>query len=250
MGVLAQTTAPAPEVIEDNYNHKISQPIKKQANGVNGTLPSPLESFAQEATESVKTISDFFRSSNLPHPSFAREAPANAFLSAPDEVLTARSRLTEAALRLLQLAQGPQEYIPNLAVNVGNCLKMPRAFILIEPGTIRGMPAMAHPFLHLSAGTTGWHNLIRCLSKPGKGICEAAEDRHSDSNDFKPLFRARARRSVAHCDVGAAGHKPRTPRLGRFHDRYNSTLSQQARRGHGEMAASYSKERDGLQCSF
>ena len=83
-------------------------------------LSSPLEDFAREVVESVTTISNFFRGAGRPHPSLARDAPANAFLSAPDHVLSERLKLTEAALRILQLAQGPQEYMSNLAVNVGN----------------------------------------------------------------------------------------------------------------------------------
>ena len=125
MVALTQTLAPALEAIKDSHDHNVSQPTKKEKDGVVCSLPSPLESFAQEATENVKTISDFLRSNDLPHPSFARDAAANAFLSAPDDVLAARSKLTEAALRLLQLARGPQEYIPNLAVNVSNLFQLP-----------------------------------------------------------------------------------------------------------------------------
>ena len=122
---LSQTLAPALEAIKDNYDQNVSQAIGKEKGGVDYSLPSPLESFAQEATENAKTISEFLRSNDLPHPSFARDAPANAFLSAPDDVLAARSKLTEAALRLLQLARGPQEYIPNLTENVSSLFQMP-----------------------------------------------------------------------------------------------------------------------------
>lgn len=115
MTILPETMIAAQEAIEDNRE---SQPTRKKANGVDRGLPSSLENFAQDAMDSVTAISNFFRSKQLPHPSLARDTPTNAFLSAPDEVLTERSKLTEAALRLLQLAQGPQEYIPNLAVNV------------------------------------------------------------------------------------------------------------------------------------
>ena len=250
MGVLTQTLVPAPEAIKDSYEHTVSQPTRKEANGVDCSLPSPLESFAQEAIDNVKTISEFLRSNDLPHPSFARDAPANAFLSAPDDVLAARSKLTEAALRLLQLAQGPQEYIPNLAVNVSNFLQMPRPTTLMDLGAIRSMPAVAYPFLHLPAGPTGRHDLIRCLGEPGKGVFKTTEERDAHGNDFKPLFRARARRSVTHRNVGVAGHKPGTPRLGGFHDRHDDTFGQQARRGDGEMARSFSEERDGVQCSI
>ena len=106
MVVLTHTLAPAPEAIKDSYEYIVSQPIRKEANRVGCSLPSPFESFAQEAINKVKTISHFLRSNDLPHPLLARDTPANAFLSAPDDVLIARSNLTEAALRLLQLAQG------------------------------------------------------------------------------------------------------------------------------------------------
>lgn len=121
MAFLTETVVPTSKTFTDSY---VSQPVRKEANGVDHNLPSPLENFAQEVMDSVTTISNFFQTNHLPHPSLARDAPANAFLSAPDDVLTARSNLTEAALRLLQLAQGPQEYIPNLAVNVKNPLWM------------------------------------------------------------------------------------------------------------------------------
>ena len=120
MVILTETAAPTQKSIKDIYEHNVSPPVAKEAGGIDCSQPSPLESFAQEAIESVKTISNFLRSNDLPHPSFARDAPANAFLSVPEDVLAARSRLTEAALRLLQLARGPQEYLPNLAVNVCN----------------------------------------------------------------------------------------------------------------------------------
>ena len=226
MVVSTQTLAPAPEAIKHSYEHNLSQPVRNEANGINYSLPSPLESFAQEAIDNAKTISDFLRSNDLPHPSFARDAPANAFLSAPDDVLAARSKLTEAALRLLQLTRGPQEYVPNLAVNVSSFLQMPQLTTLMDPGAICSMPAVAHPFLHLPAGATGRHDLIRCLGEPGKGVCKTIEDRDAHGNDFKPLFRARARRSVTHRDVGVAGHKPGTPRLGGFHDRHDRTFGQ------------------------
>lgn len=188
MADLTQTLAPAPEAIKDSYEHNVSQPIRKEANAVDYSLPSPLESFAQEAIDSVKIITDFLRSNNLPHPSFARDAPANAFLPASDDVLAARVKLTEAALRLLQLARGPQEYIPNLAVNVNSFLQMPRPTTLMNSGAIRSMPAVAHSFPYLPAGATSRHDLIRCLGEPGNSVCKTTEDRDAHGDDFKPLF--------------------------------------------------------------
>ena len=115
---LTQTQTSAPEVTNEGDEHKASFPSQKEEYGINGSSSSPLEIFAQEASNNAKTISDFLRSNDLDHPSFERNAPVDAFTSAPKDVLTARSKLTEAAQKLLDLARGPQEYIPNLAVNV------------------------------------------------------------------------------------------------------------------------------------
>ncbi|CAD6575081.1 MAG: hypothetical protein ASARMPRED_007046 [Alectoria sarmentosa] len=49
MVVLTHTLAPAPEAIKDSYEYIVSQPIRKEANRVGCSLPSPFESFAQEA---------------------------------------------------------------------------------------------------------------------------------------------------------------------------------------------------------
>ena len=155
MVVLTQTMVPAPEVSNDSFEDNACRSIGKEPNGVDRSMPSPLEIFAQEAIDNARTISTFLRSNNLPHPSFERDAPANAFLSVPKDVSSARSRLTEAALRMLQLAQGPQEYIPNLAVNVISLPQIPEVTTLMNLGAIRGMPAVADSFLHLSVGATG-----------------------------------------------------------------------------------------------
>ena len=137
---------PASEAIKQSYEHDCGPSVGKKAIGIGHSLPSPLESFAQEATDNAQILGDYLRSHNLAHPSFERDAPANAFLSAPNDVLAARSKLTEAALRLLQLAQGPQEYIPNLAVNVSCCLQNPRLTTLMDPGAIPSMSTVAHKF--------------------------------------------------------------------------------------------------------
>ena len=226
MAVLTQTHNLATEAVKDKFELNSSQQIGKEANTVNGSLPSPLESFAQETVDNAEVISKFFRNHGLPHPSFARDAPANAFSSTPDDVLAARSKLTEAALRLLQLAQGPQEYIPDLTVNASTFfLQTPPSVTLMVSGTIRCMPTVAHPFLRLPTSTTGRHNLIRCLGEPGKGVCKTTEDCVANGDDFKSLFRARARRGVAHGDFGAAGYKLRISRLGDIHDWHDNTFS-------------------------
>ena len=122
MGSSTETiTIPTSGLTTEGRDQTSSTPIRaKGHSGPDASKFSPIESFAQEAKDNAKLVSEYFRDKDLPHPSFAFNAPPNAFESAPDDVLAARTRLTEAALRLLQLAQGPQEYIPNLAVNVSH----------------------------------------------------------------------------------------------------------------------------------
>ena len=64
---------------------------------------------------------------------------------------------------------------------------MPQLTTLLNPAAIRSMPAVAHPFLHPPAGTTGRHDLIRYLSEAGKGVCKTTQDRDGHGNGFKPL---------------------------------------------------------------
>jgi 6-hydroxytryprostatin B O-methyltransferase len=80
---------------------------------------STLEEFADQIPANAKVISDFLRSNGLPLPSFERDAPTTTIpASAPSEVRAARQKLMEGALRTFQLALGPSEYLPNLAVGV------------------------------------------------------------------------------------------------------------------------------------
>ena len=161
-----QTPVLNPEVGERMDERNSDQTIRTTVNGVNHSLSSPLESFAQEALDNAKTISDFFRGNDLPHPSFARDALPNAFLSAPENIVVARARLTEAALRLFQLARGSQEYISNLSVNVKITLRSPQGATLMISGAIYNMPPVAYPFFYIPAGATGRHDFVSGLGEP------------------------------------------------------------------------------------
>lgn len=78
---------------------------------------SPIEDLAEQVAVATKTLSEFLRSNGHGQPSFDREAPSTTLPpAAPKEILVARQNLTEAALKLYQLATGPSEYLPRLAV--------------------------------------------------------------------------------------------------------------------------------------
>lgn len=182
---------PASELTKGNFEQMVNQPAptRTRVNGGDRSKLAPLESFAQEAKENADIVSDFFRNNSLPHPSFAADAPANAFVSVPDNVIAARAKLTEASLKLLQMVQGPQEYIPNLAVNVRKqslCLQQWQELMITDP--IRGMSQMAYSLLHLPASAANGYNLVSRFGQTGKSVCQAAEDRHTHGYDFKSLL--------------------------------------------------------------
>ena len=78
-----------------------------------------LEAFASQISENSKILTDFLKSADHPQPSFGRDAPASTLPeNAPESIQIARTNLMEAALRVYQLALGPKEFIPTLAVGV------------------------------------------------------------------------------------------------------------------------------------
>ena len=81
---------------------------------------SSLKELTDQVSANATIISDFLRSNGHPLPSFERDAPINTIpASAPSDIRAARQALMEAALRTFQLAQGPSEYLSNIAVGVG-----------------------------------------------------------------------------------------------------------------------------------
>lgn len=84
---------------------------------------SPIEVLAEQASQHAKEISDYLRATNHPHPSFERDAPATTLPpSAPNNMKEARVKLTEAALKLFQLAIGPAELLPDMMASVSLCI--------------------------------------------------------------------------------------------------------------------------------
>ena len=83
------------------------------------TSESSLEALATKIQENASRISAFLRGSDHSLPSFNVDAPTTTLpASAPAEVHAARQALMDAALKAFQLAAGPSEYLPNLAVGV------------------------------------------------------------------------------------------------------------------------------------
>ena len=132
---------PASEAIKESYEHDCGPSVGKKANNIGYSLLSSLETFAQEATDNAQMTTCAATTLHT-----LRSKGTHQLLSASNDVLAARSKMTEAGLRLLQLAQGPQEYIPNLAVNVSCFLQMHKTTTVIDPGAIPSISAVAHKF--------------------------------------------------------------------------------------------------------
>lgn len=104
----------------------VAEPIssaKPVAAEEKATVQSTLQELADQVQQNARTITTFLRSHGHPSPSFERDAPTSTLPpSAPAEIRTARLALMGAALKAFQLAAGPSEYLPNLAVGVNSRL--------------------------------------------------------------------------------------------------------------------------------
>ncbi|KAJ5967104.1 S-adenosyl-L-methionine-dependent methyltransferase [Penicillium viridicatum] len=95
-----------------------SGPQEKLLRSCNGTTSeSLLEDLSTKIQENACRVSSFLRCNGHSLPSFNVDAPATTLpASAPTEIHAARQALMEAALQTFQLAAGPSEYLPHLAV--------------------------------------------------------------------------------------------------------------------------------------
>ncbi|KAH8432997.1 uncharacterized protein LDX57_010632 [Aspergillus melleus] len=104
----AEPASPAHDVGSQNE-------LPSPSNGT--TSESLLEDLATKIQENAGRISSFLRDNGHTLPSFNVDAPATTLpASAPTEIHAARQALMEAALQTFQLAAGPSEYLPHLAV--------------------------------------------------------------------------------------------------------------------------------------
>ena len=81
----------------------------------------PLEDLSQIISKNASIVSQYLGDHNLPQPSFESDGPSVIVpSSAPQSVQKARQSLIASCLELLQLAIGPTEYLPNLAIGVSS----------------------------------------------------------------------------------------------------------------------------------
>lgn len=83
-----------------------------------GSLPL-LQTYADDISAAVKTISAYCTSEGVSHPSFDPQAPSVTIPpTAPLSVQNARQTLVASAAEIQRLATEPAEYLPNLAIYV------------------------------------------------------------------------------------------------------------------------------------
>jgi len=76
-----------------------------------------MEELEHQISANVSILSEFFRTSSYPAPTFDRHSPPTTLpATAPENVRKARKALIEASYKLSQLAIGPNEFLPNIAV--------------------------------------------------------------------------------------------------------------------------------------
>ncbi|CEO58344.1 hypothetical protein PMG11_03074 [Penicillium brasilianum] len=77
-----------------------------------------LNELASSISSNAQIVSTFLHSEGHQAPSFNRDAASTVVpATAPTDVQKAREALLEASMKMFQLASGPREYLPNLAVN-------------------------------------------------------------------------------------------------------------------------------------
>lgn len=98
-----------------------TKPIENSSNTIMGsfTPDSTMEKLSSIISANVSIVREYLHSSSYPEPSFDRESPSTTLpAAAPENIRVARQALIEASLKLQQLATGPSEFLPNLAVGV------------------------------------------------------------------------------------------------------------------------------------
>lgn len=79
----------------------------------------PLEELSWKITKNASVLSQYLGANNLPQPSLDGDGPSTVVpKDAPQHIRQSQQHLISASLELLQLAVGPSEYLPNLALGV------------------------------------------------------------------------------------------------------------------------------------
>ncbi|KAJ5504021.1 hypothetical protein N7463_006895 [Penicillium fimorum] len=108
MSPLIHNGLPSPVSQEGSEEIKAGRAVKNEL----------LNELASSISANAQVLSTFLHSEGHPIPSFERDAAPKAVpASAPGEIHAAREALMDASMKMFQLASGPSEYLPNLAVN-------------------------------------------------------------------------------------------------------------------------------------
>jgi 6-hydroxytryprostatin B O-methyltransferase len=87
----------------------------------NSDNSSPLEELSLTITHNANIVSQYLKANDLPQPSFNSDGPAVVVpKNSPQTVIKAQQELIAAALEISQLAIGPSEFLPNLALGVSS----------------------------------------------------------------------------------------------------------------------------------
>jgi 6-hydroxytryprostatin B O-methyltransferase len=109
MSPLIHNGLPSPVSQEGSEEIKTGRAVKNEL----------LNELASSISTNAQVLSTFLYSEGHPIPSFERDAaPKTVPASAPGEIQAAREALLDASMKMFQLASGPSEYLPNLAVHV------------------------------------------------------------------------------------------------------------------------------------
>ncbi|KAJ5345345.1 hypothetical protein N7452_003349 [Penicillium brevicompactum] len=100
----------------------LPSPVSQEGSEGDGTEPAAktdlLNELASSISSNARLVSTYLHSESHTIPSFDRDAASTAVpASAPGEIKAAREALLDASMRMFQLASGPSEYLPNLAVH-------------------------------------------------------------------------------------------------------------------------------------
>ena len=90
----------------------------EQPNDVSDTA-FPLEELSWTITKNASIVSQYLGTNQIPQPSLNSDGPSIVIPGdSPQSIQKARQNLIAASLELLQLAIGPNEFLPNLATGV------------------------------------------------------------------------------------------------------------------------------------
>lgn len=105
-----------------SVNHGIHPPTNNMLSSTaqsKAPATCPLEELSWDITKNASVVSQYLQAHDLPQPTLDADGPATTIpKNSPLGIQRARQNLIESSLRMFQLAVGPSEFLPNLAVGV------------------------------------------------------------------------------------------------------------------------------------